>query len=348
MKKIGVIQFILLSIVTIWSCRPPEEEKIVKLKQPVRLTPVRQEELSKPVRISGRIASKQELKLSFKIGGIIDRMYVDEGQKVAPGRILAKLDLSEIESQVEQARSGYMKSERDWQRAKNLYSEKAATLEQLQNAETAFSVARSRLNAAEFNLRFAKIEAPSHGRIIKRLAEEHELVGAGTPVYIFASSAGDWIIRAGVSEVDIIRLRLEDPATVSFDAYPGETFEAAVSEIVEAPDPYTGTYEVELRILEPDKPMISGFVAKVDILPRQKTLRSVIPVDALVQADGIQGFTFTIDENSRARRIPILIDFITGDSIAVAKGLEQISHVVTEGGAYLRDGDEVEILNDRR
>ena len=352
MKKrhsLSVLTSILLGLLALstLSCRKPDEEIPPETLIPVRFQEIKMEEISRPIHTSGRIAAKKELKLSFKIGGIIERILVEEGQEVRGGQTLARLDLSEIEAQVKQARSSMAKAERDLERVGNLFKERAATLEQYQNIQTAHEVAASRLSAVEFNLRYSEITAPSRGRILKRLAEEHELVGAGMPVFFFGSTAGGWVIRAGVSEVDIVRLNLGDTATLSIDAYPDELLKAEISEIVEAPDPMTGTYEVELRIGLTEKRLISGFVARVDILPRTKLMRTVIPFQALVQADGSQGFVFTVDSENRARRIPVLIDFILNDKIALAEGLENIRRVVTEGGAYLRDGDKVKIVNNR-
>jgi len=235
------------------------------------------------------------MKLSFKISGIIRKIYADEGMSVRKGQILAMLDLSEINSQVKQAQSAFEKARRDLERVESLYQKKAATLEQYQNVQTAFQVAQSRLNAAEFNLRYSEIRAPSRGRILKRLMEENELAGAGMPVFFFASTEQDWIVRVGVSDRDLVRLRLDDPALVAFDAYPGEKFKAKVTEIVESADQMTGTYEVELKVDPAGKRLVSGFVAKVDIIPSLERTYYVIPIEALVEGNGRSGYVFAVD-----------------------------------------------------
>ena len=330
-------------------CRPQEEEIKRETKIPVRLAPVERKELARTIHTYGRASSKKEMKLSFKINGIIQKILVDEGQSVRSGQLLARLDLSEIESQVRQARSAFEKAQRDRKRVENLYNEKAATLEQFQDTQTAFQVAESRLKAAEFNLRHSTIHAPAKGKILKRFVEENEIVGAGMPVLFFASLEKDWIVRVGVSDRDLVRLRLKDPAAVTFDAYPGEEFDAFVSEIVESADPMTGTYEVELRISSGEKRLASGFVARVDIFPTEKKLYSVIPVDALVEAEEGRGFVFTVDrETLTARRIPITTGFLFADKIAVESGLEEAREVVTEGALYLREGKGVLILKEQR
>jgi len=326
-------------------CRSDKKQTQKVKKIPVKLAVVEQKEMARVLHTYGRLATKKEIKLSFKINGIIEKILIDEGQSVKKGQLLARLDLSEIDAQVKQARSSFQKAERDLERAGNLYKEKAATLEQFQNIQTAFQVAQSQLKIAEFNLRFSEIRAPSKGRILKRLVEENELVGAGMSVFFFASTDKDWIVRVGVSDSDLVRLKLKDPASVTFDAYPGLEFRASVSEIVESADPMTGTYEIELKVDARERRLVSGFVAKVDIFPSSKSCYAIIPIDALVEADRNHGYVYTVNNDSKtARRIPVTIGFLFEDKVAVVSGLDKITHVVTEGAPYLSDGAEVEII----
>lgn len=346
------IYFLLIKALFVLTCfmscgsnneLPQESEKTS-----VKLAAVEHQEMAKLLHTFGRLSTKKEIKLSFKINGIIEKIFADEGQSVGKGQLLARLDLSEIDSQVRQAKSTFEKTQRDLERVENLYREKAATLEQYQDVQTAFQVVQSRLKAAEFNLRYSEIHAPSKGKILKRLMEENELVGAGMPVFFFASTDLDWIVRVGVSDSDLVRLRLKDPASVIFDAYPEEEFRAEVAEIAESADPMTGTYEVELIVKAGGKRLVSGFVANVSIFPSLKSKYAIIPVDALVEAEGKNGYVYTVDSVSMtAKRMQVTIGFLFEDKLAVASGLDQVTHVVTEGAPYLRDGAEVQIIQPR-
>ena len=85
-----------------------------------------------PVQCSGLLSSKRLIKLSFKTGGIIARINVDEGSPVKKGQVIASLEMTEIAAQVDQAKLALEKAERDLKRIKSLYSDTVATLEQLQ------------------------------------------------------------------------------------------------------------------------------------------------------------------------------------------------------------------------
>ncbi|MFC2158844.1 hypothetical protein ACFLT9_13510, partial [Acidobacteriota bacterium] len=72
-----------------------------------------------------------------------------------------------------------------------------------------------------------------------------------------------------------------------------------------------------------------------------------IPIEALVSAEGEDGFVFTVDTNTqRIKKLPIKILFLFEDKIAVGAGLEDVSKVVTEGAAYVSEGEEVKIINE--
>lgn len=344
-KYVVLVVFTLLAAVYFYvGCSG--NQKAVKAEDPVpvKKAPVVQKELSVPVHTSGRLALKAQAKLSFKTGGIIKKVYADEGQSVKKGQLLAQLDLAEVEALVKQAGNAFQKAERDKQRVENLYKDRAATLEQLQDVTTAFEVAESQLTIATFNLNHSKIHAPADGKILKRLAQENEMIAPGYPVFVFGSTEDQWVIKAGVGERDIVKIRLNDRAEVRFDAHPGQVFSADVSEISEALDPASGTYEVELTLRKEEGfKLISGFVGKVDIHSSFTQTFFIVPVDALVEADGDRGAVFTL-RNNTARRVPVIVSHLFDDKVAVLSGLREVKEVVSDGAAYLTDGAAVKVV----
>src|SRR5689334_10285206 len=107
----------------------------------VRTQPVETTNYAPSLEYSGTIASEAEAKLSFKISGVISKIYVKEGDHVSKGQLLATLDLTEINAQVQQAKQNLEKTSRDLTRIKNLFEDTAATLERYQNAQTQHNVA---------------------------------------------------------------------------------------------------------------------------------------------------------------------------------------------------------------
>jgi RND family efflux transporter MFP subunit len=298
-----------------------------------------------PVQYPGILTTKQVIKLSFKTGGIISDIWAQEGSFVKKGQVIASLEMTEISSQVSQAKLALEKAERDLKRVKSLYADTVATLEQLQDATSAYEVALQNNNIAEFNLQYSRITAPANGKIIARLAEEHELAGPGMPVLVFSEQGKEeWIVKAGLSDRDIVRIKEGDRADVVFDAFPGRTFKAFVSQVAEMVDPQSGTFEVEVTVDPQKERLINGLTARISIQPESRQQVTMVPPEALTGADGNRGFVYIVEESdTTAKKVPVTIAFLENQYVAVVEPLNQMGQVITEGASFLEDGTKINI-----
>ena len=338
------LYFLLCTCIALsWSCRPQKNNSLERETVFIDAVPVQTVHEPLPIHLAGRIFPKTQVNLAFKTGGIIGRIVVDEGQKVSRGQLLAVLDLSEVQAYVDQAQQGYDKAARDLERADSLYRSKAATMEMLQNVKTAYKVAESSLEIANFNKKHSRIEAPADGKILKRLAEAKEMVGPGMPVFVFASSSNHWLLRSGVTDRAVARLRSGDEATVRIDALPGVQVKAEVTQIAAAANPLTGTYEIELTLKMDDKQLKAGYFAQAAVHTSEKENYAVIPIEAMVEGDGLRAIVYLLDRQAgKARKQEVLIRELRGKYIAVS-GLPERSEVITEGASYLSDGTPVSV-----
>jgi len=314
---------------------------------PVRVTEAQRQPLGNRLRTVGTIAPAEEIRLSFKTGGIVASIPVDAGDRVREGQQLASLVQEEVAATVTQAQALADKAERDLARGRALYADEVATREQLDDLETARDVARAGLRAAEFNARFSRIEAPTEGIVLRKLVEQDELVAAGQPVIVLGDTSGGWIVRASLTDRDIVRVRIGDKAEVTLDAYPGRQFDATVAELASAADPTTGTYEMKLAIDPQGQRFVQGLVAKVEMAGDPGAAVTVVPVQALLEADGTEAVVYVVanrDGDEVAERVAVRIGRLVGDQVEVLEGLQGGERVVTEGAAYLRAGEPVRVV----
>jgi len=160
--------FSMILTLFLFSCK----NKNTNIQQQDKAIPVKggivyEENIFFPIRSSGRLSVKSEQKLGFRTGGIIKQIYIQNGQTVKEGQLIAVLNLSEIKAQVNIATEAYKKANRDFIRAENLYKDSVATLELYQDAKTALDIAKSNLEVAGFNLKYSKIEAPQMAGSLK-------------------------------------------------------------------------------------------------------------------------------------------------------------------------------------
>ncbi len=349
MKPQSTLLFLSLLAVA-FACQPKKapESQVPETVTVVSTGQVTRQPLTSAIVSSGVLASKKEAKLSFKTGGIIAHIRVDEGQSVRKGQLLASLNLTEIDAQVSQARNNFEKAQRDLNRTKRLYADSAATLEQMQNATTGYEVAKAALTGARFNQQYSTILAPSDGRILRRLVEEGELVNPGNAIFQFAGAgeADGWIVRTGIADRDVVKLKIGDKAQLTLDAYPGESFPATITEIAGAADPMNGTFEVELKVNSKGKKLVSGLVAKVETFPSGQPEMLVVPIEALAEADGNKACLYTLSEDQQtARKIPVITSGIYGDKVAIREGIAEGTVIVTKGTSYLTDQSKVKVVN---
>jgi RND family efflux transporter MFP subunit len=318
------------------------EDAVIVRTQPVTVT-----DYAKALEYSGTIASASEAKLSFKIGGIISKIYVKEGDHVSKGQLLATLDLTEINAQVQQAKQNVEKADRDLNRVKNLFQDTAATLEQYQNVQTQHSVASESLRIAQFNQQYAQIRSTDDGTIVKKIMNEGELASVGEPVLIInATSSNDWVVRFGVSDKDWALINKGDVASVDVDAYPTTTFNGVVNKIAAAADPVSGTYEIELKVSPQGKKFAEGLFAKIKLNSSQDQQASVIPVEALTEANAKTGYVYVLNnDKTTVTKKQVKIAAIENDRVVIKSGLENVSSVITDGVSYLTENSKVKLVN---
>jgi RND family efflux transporter MFP subunit len=311
----------------------------------VRAAPVIDTVLARPIVATGTVAPADEIALGFKTGGVIQRIAVDAGDPVRAGQTLASLDLREIDASLAKARSGAAKAERDLARARRLYADSVVTLAQHQDAETAAELARADLEAAAFNRRYAVIVAPASGVVLHRAAEPGENISAGATVLVVGTrGAGRGnVLEIGLADRDAVSVQKGDPALARFDALPGREFAGRVTRIGAAADPVTGTYEVEIA-LDDAGALAAGLVGRAEIRPARGAPATLIPIEAVLEADGADATVYTFSaDGKRAERRRVTIAFIEGSRVAVSGGLEGASRVLTDGAAYLDDGAAVRV-----
>jgi len=295
---------------------------------------------------SGLIASTSEAKLAFKITGVIAKIYVKEGDHVAKGQLLAALNMTEINAQVQQASAGLEKAKRDVGRIKNLYEDTVASLEQYQNVQTQLSVAGENLHIAQFNQEYAQIHATEDGTIIKKIMNEGEVASSGTPVLMMSgNNNSDWVVRFGVPDKEWAILKAGDVADVNIDAYPATAFKGVITKIAQAADPASGTYEIEVKVLPGDKKFAPGLFATLHLTTTAPEQVTMIPIEAITEGDGKKGFVYTLNTDNRTvTKHAVKIAFLDNNRVAITNGLENITQVITDGVNYLTERSTVKLV----
>ncbi|MBI1768781.1 MAG: efflux RND transporter periplasmic adaptor subunit [Bacteroidetes bacterium] len=349
MKKILITLLVPVILgAVLWTCGKQEKQiekpVIDESAVAIKLAVVQTVDYSLPVISSGLISTETESKLSFKLSGIISKIYVKEGESVSRGQLLASLDLTEIDAQVAQAKNNLDKTQRDLERGKRLLKDSAATVEQIQNLTTAFNVAEEGYRIASFNRQFATIHANSSGKVIRKFVNEGELVGGGSPVLIVnASAQNEWIVKIGLPDVDWVRVKKGDHAKITTDAYPNETLNGEINAINEGADG-SGLYQAEVKIRPGNRKLASGLFAKVEIAPSSRKKLQTVPIESIVEGQGKNAFVFVVNENKKSvRKLPIVVAYLENQTAFITSGLDSVQEVIAAGSAFLTENSVIKI-----
>lgn len=306
---------------------------------PVKLLPISVAGNQQTLNASGLLSTENEARLAFKIGGVIDQVYVEEGDKIKKGQLLATLKSTEISAQVQLAALAVEKADRDYKRASNLYRDSVATLEQLQNAKTGADIARQNLQQVAFNQQFSRIFAPADGFLVKKLANTGELANAGNPILLMNASSvsSKWILKLGLSDQDWAALETGNPAIVTIDAFPGKVFKGIVSKKSLAADAATGSFAVEVQVIfEKEQPAIGMF--GITAIQVKKAVEGYsIGYEALLEANGKKGFVYVSDDQKTVQKVEVTISSISNNTVYISDGLAGHKYVVSSGSPYLSE-----------
>lgn len=345
-KKTIVICFLVFPI--FYACKEEKKEHssfetsdIISIKTATVQTLA----LASNISASGLVTTENDANYSFKIGGVVNRIYVQEGQFFKKGQLLATLDQTEISAGLNQSDLNVKKYERDYTRANNLYKDSVYTLEQLQNTKTGLDIAKKQKDAVAFNARYAKIYASADGFISRKIANEGEVVGPGSPILAINETTqnNNYLLKIGVTDKEWAAIKMDQKATVTLDGYPEKQFDAFVFRKSQSADVALGSFQVELKLdMKNSKPAV-GMFGKAEIKAENAADVITIPYDALIEADGNKAFVFVV-ENNKVKRKPVTIHKFENKTVYIKNGLLKTDQIVISNSAYLNEESKIKII----
>jgi membrane fusion protein (multidrug efflux system) len=222
--------------------------------------------------------------LSSRVNGTIQKVLVDENQKVRKGDVLAQIDTSDYstaseaaESQVASLQARYREAETSFKRASELIRSQAISQERFDAAQAAYKdtgaklkQAQAQLEQAQLNVSYTKIVAPADGMIARKSVEPGQFVPAGQPLFGFVASSERWV-TANLKETELGGVVPGKPASVDVDAISGRDFHGEVESI----GPSTGAI---FSLLPPDN-ATGNFTKVVQRVPVRIKLSNLAPED---------------------------------------------------------------------
>ncbi len=311
---------------------------------------------------SGVTKSHVDAQISFKVGGTVLDRPVSVGDQVTAGQLLARLDARDHRVQVQEAQAvlasanaALRNAEANYERVSGLYENRNASKAELdaaradaESARAQVAAAREQHRGAQLQLSYTEVVAPQACTVAQTYVKANENVAAAQPVVRL--NCGECPeTEAYLPETHIGFVQSGMPVTVSVDAFPGQTFDAAVTEIgVTSGD--AGTTFPVTAILTGDCPaMRTGMAADLHFtfsMPDQEGRIQVPSVAVGEDRDG--NFVFVLEQQDGgwiARRRAVVVGGVTDRAgLVIADGLQSGEFIATAGVRRLQDGLVVRLL----
>lgn len=287
---------------------------------------------------SGTVRLRRETPLAFLSDGRVRSVTVREGDLVQGGQLLATLDRTAIDAQVQSASMRLRQADAELRRQRQLNAQGWVSKARVESAEAAAETARSDLSGARFTQRFATIAAPTAGVILTRSAEPGQTLQAGTPVVVLGEFASGFVLRVPLPAGRVAGLARGQEAEVTFRDGAAPPMAGRIIEIAGRADPGTGTFQVELAL--PAHPALrSGLIADMALPGDSSGGRVSIPATALFGARADEGFVWVIDPRTRRIRARLVqIGRVTPDGVELVSGLARGEQIVAAGVDRLIEG----------
>lgn len=296
----------------------------------------------------GKVKAAQDVSLSFKVSGTLQKILVNDGQQVRAGQLLAYLDPADYQAQLDATEAEYRQVKADAERVMKLYQEEVTTASANDKATYGLQQITAKYKHHQDELRYTRLYAPFDGYIQKRLYEEHETVGAGMPVLAMVGS-GLPEVEINLPAAEYVRRSTFSTYSCTFDVYPGQVYPLqALSITPKANANQLYTMRLQLQRV-PDLPLPSpGLNTMVNIgckTDSTQTLLSV-PSQALLHKDRRTCvFVFSpTDHTVRACEVAVIRLTSDGKAIVRSEGLKADDDVVAAGVHHILDGETVRPL----
>ncbi|HBR1415272.1 TPA: efflux RND transporter periplasmic adaptor subunit [Klebsiella quasipneumoniae subsp. similipneumoniae] len=301
---------------------------------------------------TGEIHAHDETILSFRTGGRIVTRSVDIGDRVNAGQLLATLENTTSQNQLDGAQADYEGAKASAQvaalnvsRMQKLMPTGAIARTQLDNARADWLVARARLKNSESalrnareNLGWTRLIAPQSGMIIEVSASAGQVVSGGQSVLTLATGEARDVVF-DIAKPDAIPPQEQAGLRVSLLSDPSVQASAALRDISPQADPQTRTWRVRATLQNPPLAMALGASVTVT-LPATGPHGYALPASALSRV-GDKPAVYVINPQSQAQLRVVVPAYYTATSVIISGGLEPGDRVITAGVSKLRSGEPV-------
>ena len=366
MRKSIVVKALVAGTVlsTLFACQGAKKEETAKTEAygatPVKVVQVVRQKISEKLTYTGTLEAWQKITITPDIGGKVAKIYVEEGQRVERGQLLAEMDVESIQLQLKQteaaqavAEANFKNASRNKERMDRLFQEKAVSDQQYEQVKLVYDAAKAQLEQAQAAVNMARhtldlsiMKAPFGGIIASKNAQVGDVInpmmgnfspGSGGGVLTLVDYSRIKIV-VEVSQSDILRIYKGQPAAVRVSDGQAKEYPGTVTVVNTTADPLAKKFRVEVLVNNPDLALRPGTFGSCIFEASTHDNALVVPQKAILD----NKYVFLVEGNKAVKK-EVLLGLKNAELIEIKEGLKEGDRVIIEGNYGLAEGTEVEI-----
>ena len=308
---------------------------------PVEVSNVSRGNISAYYSNTATLEAEQEATVVSKVRGIIEEIYVEEGDRVQAGQVIDKIEDDQYQIEADRAKATLDRLYNEYQRNQELFERELIAAEAFQNSQYEYESQKATFDLAALNLEYTSVKSPINGVISRRFIKAGNMVGTDQQMYRVTDFNPLQAILH-IPEHEMSKIRKDQRAELRVDALPNETFVGHVERISPVVDSETGTFKVTIYVDETRNILRPGMFGRVKIVYDTRENTRMIPKSAVISEDLAE--SVYVIKDSLAFKKEIQTGYTNGSNVEVIDGLDDGEMVVTIGQGSLQDSSKVSII----
>ena len=297
--------------------------------------------------LQGNVDTKQNIVIYPETQGILNRVYVKEGDKVSKGQLLASIDDGGLSQQLAQLQIQTDLAKTTYERQKRLWEQKIGSEIQYLQTKTAYESQVQAVNQLKSQLAKTSLRAQFSGIVDDVMIEQGSVVAPQSPV-IRLVNLDDMYIETDVPESYIKDVTVGKDVQIEFPVL-GKSLHGKIRQAGNFINPANRTFKIEVAVPNTDKLIKPNLTARLKINDYTNTNALLIPQNIISENANGEQYIYAVkdkkEDNATANRVIITTGKTQGDLIEVLSGVQANTEIIKEGARSVKDGQTVKITN---
>jgi RND family efflux transporter MFP subunit len=309
---------------------------------PVEITTVEKGTISDYILLSANLETEKMADVYSRVQGLVEQIYVDEGDFVKKGQVLMALEADEYMLAEEKTRLSYEKQKSDFQRLEAMYKQNLLSIEEFEQAKFTMKGLEVDWKQSKLNLSYTRITAPISGVIGDRLRKPGDRIQPADKLFTVINTQ-EMITVVYAPEKELGLVKKNQTAYVTSDHLPGEQYEGWIKRVSPVVDPQSGTFKITVGVQNLNNKLRAGMFVNTHIITATHTDAVLIPKRAIVYEN--EGMNVFIVRDSVATKVILKVGFQDHEKVESLEGIQQGDKIIIVGQAGLKDGTRVRVVN---